>query len=129
MTEHIGMPGMIASGMRVARAVAVLTASLALTACPADILDDLVDPPPACERHDTADVSFTNTAGGAASLYVEMNNTDITGTIADGATRLTTVPSGYPFFVFRNSATGAAACGLIQQNLVQCAAYSFSCAG
>ena len=125
MTKHLEMSGMIATGMRVARVVAMLAAGLALTACPDSDLP-LVQP---CEANNTANVAFTNSGlGGGPSLYAEWDGADLTGPIAEGATSSTyTVSAGSHTLTFRDASTNAAVCSQGTQTVGQCTYTQFYC--
>jgi hypothetical protein len=128
MTKRIQMYGKAASGMRVARVALLLIGGIALTACPKapNVPDFPV--PPACEINNTATVSFTNTAGGTATLYVDFDGANLTGNIADGVTSsIHTVSAGTHSIIFRNASGGAAVCATINPNLQRCTSNSYAC--
>jgi len=103
MTNYVQMSKVTASGMRVAGVLVVLSAGLFLTACPSGVGSDAVHN---CATDNTAQVSFRNTAGGIANMYVDWDGINITGTIVDGATSaVTTVNATSHFLVFRISAS------------------------
>jgi hypothetical protein len=128
MNKHTQMSGKPANGMRVARLAAVLIAGLALTAC--DLFGGGDSSGPACQENNTADVSFKNTSGGIANMYVHWDGIDITGTIVDGATSAVTTVSAIPhFMVFRISGGVTLACTGSYVTPAQCGSTVYSCGG
>jgi len=125
VTKRIQMYGKTVGGMRAASVALALIGGIALTACP-KVPDLPVSP--ACELNNTATVSFTNTTGGTATVYVDFDGANLTGNIADGATSsVHTVPAGNHSIIFRNASGGAAVCATISPNLQRCTSNSYAC--
>ena len=126
MTKHTQMYGRIASGMRAAGAIVVLSAGLVLTACGGGGQSAVHN----CATDNTANVSFRNVAGGISNMYVHWDGIDITGTLVDGATSAVSTVSAIPHYVvFRISGGVSLACNGTYVTPAQCTSTVYSCSG
>lgn len=121
------VPGRIAPPIRIARLIAVLIGSLALTACGSSSTDEPT-PPAACQMNNTADVAFRNNSGSNMTYQIRWDGS-IIGVVNPGQTRLNrTVSAGTAHtLTFRNGNNTADACAPIAPALAQCSSTVFSC--
>lgn len=127
MTKYTKLCGGMEAGMRVAGVIVALVAGMALTACPGGYGSSSSS---ACEQYNLADVSFRNGSGGIASMYVDWDGINVTGTLTDGATSAVNTVSAAPhFMVFRISGGVSLACTGTYVTPVRCSSTVYTCSG